>query len=144
MSLIKDYYAEESRLVAEAKKNLLALAAKLRPLGIVQVTAHYDGSGDSGQFESFKAYDGDNNEFDLDEILKNPNASVGVNFNNLEHVEEAFDRILDGKFGGWENNAGAFGDVILFIPDKKSRKKPRVIIQHNYRVEDSVYSEEEA
>tara|TARA_R110002072_G_scaffold273413_2_gene434293 strand:+ start:25539 stop:25943 length:405 start_codon:yes stop_codon:yes gene_type:complete len=113
----------EKRREQGRQKALATLAAaftQLASLGADRVVVTYDGYGDSGCVESVKAYS-DESEVELD---------AGLN----EQLAAVAEQILPL---GWENDAGAFGELILHVADR------RVVREHNWRIESCDYSEEE-
>jgi hypothetical protein len=90
---------------------------RLSELGIVALTVEYDGYGDSGAIEEVDARTADNQPVALPESLES------------ELIELFYD-LLDARFGGWENNGGAFGE---FEWDMRTNALHQI---HNARYED--------
>ena len=113
----------EKRSEQERQQALATLAEvcpQLARLGADRVVMTYDGYGDSGCVESVKAYSGED-DVELDTTV-------------LEQLTTAAEQILPL---GWENEGGAFGELILNVAER------RVVREHNWRIETSEYSEEE-
>ena len=113
----------EKRCEQERQRALATLAEvcpQLARLGADRVVMTYDGYGDSGCVESVKAYSGED-DVELDTTV-------------LEQLTTAAEQILPS---GWENDGGAFGELILYVTER------RVVREHNWRIETSEYSEEE-
>lgn len=72
------------------------LRQRLRGLGGVVATAEYDGSGDSGQIEDVILQDAANQCMTMSEA-------------DSDALNALFYDLLETRFGGWENDAGAFG-----------------------------------
>lgn len=122
-------------------ENRRVLFDALATSGIALIEVSFDGLGDSGQVESITAYDAANEVKPLAatlifRVLMDDDASVAE---TLMPVEEAIERLayelLTETHPGWENNAGAFG---LFTFDVAART---IRLEHNERVEDTIYSE---
>ena len=113
----------EKRREQERQKALATLATactQLANLGADRVVITYDGYGDSGCVESVKTYSGEN-DVELDAPLN-------------EQLTASAEQILPP---GWENDGGAFGELILYVTER------RVVREHNWRMESCEYSEEE-
>lgn len=100
------------------------LLEQLEKLGVTEVHAAYDGSGDSGGVEDITALDAKAGEVrlghDLNEAIR----------------DEAHD-YLNTMHGGWEINEGSFGTFKLDVINKKRK------LEHNERIESTEYSEDE-
>ena len=113
----------EKRSEQERQSALATLATACTQLanrGADRVVITYDGCGDSGCVESVKAYTGES-DLELDAVLG-------------EQLAAAAEQILPL---GWENDGGAFGELILYVAER------RVVREHNWRIDTSEYSEEE-
>jgi hypothetical protein len=115
-----------------------AIFAILEKYEIVEVVCNYDGSGDSGCFDSI--------EFTgkiEDETVMNENAKVdmevftkklGIQFPHKDFTECLFslaENVLENEgYGGWENNDGAFGNVTFVVDGRKA------VYEHNARFMD--------
>lgn len=113
--------ARAERLEAIRPKNKAALFAALASAGITAVTAVFDGYGDSGGIEDVHA-ERDGDEIDLPsgtvKLLTVPwretepvESEVTV-FAAIEHM--AYE-LLGETHGGWENNAGAYGEFVFDV-----------------------------
>jgi hypothetical protein len=110
------------------QKNKTALMQLMAEHKITKFVASFDGSGDSGQIEDIELYSG---ETKLDSDLLDISAEVTttrqiwnpetkwVLHTNVERkyirdlVEEVAWTPLEDRFGGWEINEGAYGEVII-------------------------------
>jgi hypothetical protein len=90
-------YSAECR--ARVATNHAALSALLRERGVAVVRAHYEGSGDSGQFEEFEIVDAGGRAGD-EKLSAEEEARLKGHFYDL----------LECRHGGWENNEGGYGD----------------------------------
>ena len=87
------------------------LREQLRELGVEAVTVEYNGSGDDGQIEDPQF------------------GSVDVSSPLTAAVWEFFYLLLDELYSGWEDNNGAFGQLVWNVGDDK------INIVHNTRTE---------
>lgn len=120
---------ERTEAAAKGKAYLLGLVPALKAANVEKVIAHYDGEGDSGQFEDVRVVV--TGSEDAVEVTKVPGLA------DDDKIRDAAYDILEEKHGGWEINEGSFGDVILYVETE------RLVIEHNYRVESSTYDETE-
>lgn len=113
----KDQVAEVAALRAA---NKTALFEALTRAGIDQVTVRFDGYGDSGQIEEVEAIAGGrsvNLPSDQIEISRvrwyaaEPPSIMSLR----EAVEESAYACLDQIQSGWENDEGAYGDVVFEV-----------------------------
>lgn len=119
-NLLSDFEKRRERERQEAFAGLSEVCSQLEGLGVDRVVVTYDGYGDSGCVERVDAFAGES-EVELDESLEGQLAT-------------AAERILPL---GWENDAGAFGELILNVSER------RVVLEHNWRIESCEYSEQE-
>ena len=113
----------EKRREQERQRALVTLTEvcpQLSRLGADRVVMTYDGYGDSGCVESVKAYS-DEHDVELDTTV-------------LEQLTTVAEQLLPL---GWENDGGAFGELILQVAER------RLVREHNWRIESCEYSEEE-
>ena len=119
-----DWYSrmQQSRQDAASKAiaTLKSLCEQFAALGIEEVRLTYDGYGDSGVIENVKAMAGDE-EVALEGSLHN------------DFYNAAYDLL---PFG-WEDNTGSFGDIILYVGER------RLVREHHERIEEVNYDEEE-
>ena len=80
----------------------------MRAVNVHRVNVFYDGVGDSGGIERISFLDMQGKEMDPANVAEHNSA-----------LEEFFYDLLEARFGGWENNDGAFGD---FYWDLKTDK----------------------
>lgn len=107
---------ERKQIRASLKKQL----RRLKKLGITSVHLSYDGCGDSGAIEDVKAFGADGGLLDLPDELERELTAAG-------------EQLLPD---GWENNDGAFGDLVLDVAGGRLER------QHNWRIQESEYEEE--
>ncbi len=100
------------------------LLRRLKELGVITTTAHYDGYGDSGSVESVEARDKDSKEVKLPEDVR-------------KAIEEAAECYLSNHGIDWYNNEGGFGDYILDVAARTQK------LEHSERISDTEYSEHE-
>ena len=108
----------------EQKKSLRRLrrdCRRLELLGVQNVRIEYDGYGDSGSIEGVIATGADNKEIDLPDEVRDM------------LVGSAEEMLPDG----WENNDGAFGQVVLDVAKRKLTR------EHSWRITDTEYDEQE-
>jgi hypothetical protein len=97
-----------------------SLCEQFAALGYEEVRLTYDGYGDSGVIEDVHAMAGGE-----DVELKGP---LHNDFYNA-----AYDLLPLG----WEDNSGSFGDIILYVRER------RLVREHHERIEEVNYDEEE-
>jgi hypothetical protein len=117
--------------------NKASLMAALRDAGITCVTVTFDGYGDSGQIENVEVKAGD-------AVAELP--AIDVDIARTHFFSEKIERLtqpladaietmsyalLEEKHCGWENNQGAYGDIVFDVP------ADRIVVDFNYRVETS-------
>jgi hypothetical protein len=119
---LNDYHDKQKKTKNEAIDKIKALMPQLILKSVERVEAEYNGAGDSGDFENI-AYFGKK-----DKAL------------NSAEFEATSQQLIDALWkllpGGFEINEGGYGKVIVNLEDGE------VDIQHNQRVEESIYSEE--
>ena len=93
---LEDYY---QRTRENLRKSLPVIAARLQCAGVAHVRVEYDGCGDSGQIEHVELLDVHGQVMALDPAL-------GV---EQEALTQLFYDLIEARYGGWENNDGAFG-----------------------------------
>lgn len=129
--------AYEQRAAELHPANKTALMIALRDAGITCVTVRFDGYGDSGQIEDVGVRAGEEEaelpptnveiartDFHSDEIER---LTQPLN----DAVETVSYELLEEKHGGWENNAGAYGEIVFDVA------ADRIVVDFNYRVETS-------
>ena len=145
-----DYFEEREERKRKSKESLKEVCSMLFNAGITFAEAHYDGYGDSGTIEYVLFFKGDK-QLEEDEV-----ASLGLptstteeyNHNHKEGeslyktvectlLQKVEDCAYDFLPGGWEINEGSFGDL------KINTEKATVTREHNYRIEETEYSEED-
>ena len=116
----------EMKAVAQAKLeaelftlNKSALLNALALAGVTRVVVSFDGYGDSGQIENVEAQAGDDPvampaaAIEIAEAVwdqaEPKRSTVGI----AEAVESLAYHVLEKTHCGWENNDGAYGDIIF-------------------------------
>ena len=83
-----------------------AFVSSLKNMGITELVAEYDGSGDSGSIENVYCEDDDSNTIDVDDVI-------------LSKVEEMLYEVLSDNYDyDWYSNDGGYGTVRINIEDK--------------------------
>ena len=98
------YVAEQKQRQQEATRVFRASMDLLQRLGIQEVTIRYDGSGDSGAVE---------------EVVFDPEPPAGIPAGLEEHL---IDAALEYLPGGWEDNEGSYGELVLDIRQRQLRR----------------------
>jgi len=118
-------------------QNKAALFVALASAGITIVTAAFDGYGDSGGIEDAHA-ERDGDEIDLPtgtvKLLTIPwrgTEPVESDVSVFAAVEHMVYELLGETHGGWENNAGAYGDFVFDV------QAQTIALAFNERFEDS-------
>lgn len=117
--------------------NKASLFAALRQAAITSVVVTFDGEGDSGQIESIDAKAGD-----LEAELPVLSVDIAVLHFSAKEPErlsqplsDAIETLayayLEQSHGGWENNAGAFGEFVFDVATGT------ITLDYNERFEDS-------
>jgi hypothetical protein len=102
---------------AAAKAAILTECDRRTEAGITFVAVHFDGAGDEGVNEDIKCYATDDYVYEESEVQDT----------DRSHLQEHFEALVPY---GYENDCGAFGDVILNV---KTRK---ITVERNGRFED--------
>lgn len=113
------YQERLERERAEARQSMGKACDALAELGATELRIEYDGYGDSGAVEGVTAT-GSAGDVEFPADLR-------------DELVSAAERLLPD---GWENNSGAFGELVLDIANR------RLTREHNWRVETSEYDEE--
>lgn len=128
----------QSKQLATAR--ILALVPALREAGYIALFGFFDGSGDEGNFEGFRAIKADNVDFDRS------TRSVWE-MGDIKQEEQEFINKLQSSNGlsgddffqltpdGFEIDDGGFGAVVLFVGDNEEPDKIR--LNYSYRVSDT-------
>lgn len=117
---LKEYEDRIERECQGARATINKQLRNLKRLGVASIHLSYDGCGDSGVIEEVKAFGVDETLLEIPEKLEKALIAAG--------------EILLPS--GWENNDGAFGDLVLDVA------QGRLVRQHNWRVQASEYEEE--
>ena len=146
-SNLADFLAREAayqqRAGALHATNKAALFAVLGAAGVTLVTVTFDGYGDSGQIEDIDARAGEDKvslpetpveileTSCFDETISTLNPSVS------KAIETLVYSFLWETHTGWENNEGAFGQVVFNV------QADTITLEYNERIETSEYHEHE-
>ena len=129
--------ARAERLEAIRPQNKAALFTTLADAGITTVTAAFDGYGDSGGIEDVRA-ERDGEEIDLPTgtitLLTIPWRETEPVVNDVTvfaAIEHMAYELLGETHGGWENNAGAYGEFVFDVA------AGTITLVFNQRFEDS-------
>jgi hypothetical protein len=83
-----------------------AFVSSLKNMGITELVAEYDGSGDSGSIETIYCEDENGN-------------TISIDSDTESKVEEMLYEVLSDKYQyDWYNNEGGYGTVRINIEDK--------------------------
>jgi hypothetical protein len=135
-------YQTHARRVAEAlPANKTALFDALARAGITSVIVTFDGFGDSGQIENVEVRAGDAlQELPADQIefvapLFGDAGKVERTTHSLsDAIETLVYAFLEQSHSGWEDNDGAYGDVMFDVGNRT------ITLDYNERYTESVYS----
>ncbi|MBN9533629.1 MAG: hypothetical protein J0H10_09755 [Alphaproteobacteria bacterium] len=114
-----------AKLEAEVfKQNKAALLDALAVAGITAVIVSFDGYGDSGQIENVEVLIGDDEArmpagtIEIGEALwgevELKRSAVGIS----AAVESLAYDVLEQTHAGWENNDGAYGDIVFDVAER--------------------------
>ncbi len=117
---LRKYRAESKQ---RYRARLDAMRNWLRSLGVASVLIEYDGSGDCGQIEKL-TFRGKDQRL-LIRVLSDA---------QHEEVEQFFYDLLESRYGGWENDEGAYGDF-----EWNLMRRAKVTHQHYEREITSIY-----
>lgn len=113
--------AERDRLDAELRPaNKAALLGALRAAAITSVVVTFDGCGDSGQIEEVEA-NGPEGAAVLPAVtieIATATWAAEIERRELpvgEAIEELCYDLLNGLHAGWEDNDGAFGEIVFDV-----------------------------
>jgi hypothetical protein len=116
--------AAQAKLDAELfTLNKATVLNALTLAGVTRVVVSFDGYGDSGQIENVEAQAGDDpvtmpaaaiefSEADLDQSAPT-RSSISI----TEAIESLAYGVLEKTHCGWENNDGAYGDIVFDVAD---------------------------
>ena len=145
-----DYSKEREEKKCKNRESLKEACSMLFNAGITLVEVHYDGYGDSGEIEYVLFFKGDK-QLEEDEVTSLGLPTSTIEEYNHSHKEgesryktvectllqKVEDCAYDFLPGGWEINEGSFGDL------KINTEKAKATLEHNYRIQETEYSEEE-
>jgi len=144
------YQEEADEKKRNNRESLKEVCVTLFNAGITSVEVHYDGYGDSGQIEDVLLFKGDK-QLKEEEVasLGLPTSTIQEYNYNAKNDENRYvtkectlvtkieDCAYDFLPGGWEINEGSFGDL------KINTETAKATLEHNYRIQETEYSEEE-
>jgi len=134
MRRYREYQARAAELHAANKATVLAA---LRDAGISKVAVSFNGYGDSGQIDDVQVKAGDADAQLPDSSVEIARATLESNTTErlgkplADALETLCYAMLEEKYGGWENNEGAFGEFIFDVA------ADRIVLDFNYRIETS-------
>jgi hypothetical protein len=144
------YQEEAAEKKRKNKESLKEVCATLFNAGITLVEVHYDGYGDSGQIEYLLLFKGDKQLTDEEVVSLGLPTSTIQEYNykstgdkdryitkECTLVDKIEDCAYDFLPGGWEINEGSFGDL------KINTETAKATLEHNFRIQETEYSEEE-
>lgn len=144
-SAVADFMARhaayQQRAATLHTTNKAALFAVLTAAGVTRVTVSFDGFGDSGQIEDIEAMAGET-KVSLPtspvEILQTASYDETIDRREqpiAEAIETLVYSFLEETHSGWENNEGAFGQVVFDVA------ADTITLEYNERFESSEYCE---
>ncbi len=117
--------AAQAKLDAELfTLNKASLLNALTLAGVTRVVVSFDGYGDSGQIENVEAQSGDNPvtmppaAIEIAEAVWDQAEPTRSSVSIAEAVERLAYDVLEKTHCGWENNDGAYGDVIFDVAEQ--------------------------
>lgn len=120
--ILRRHCAHEARVAELFPANKSALLKTLGEQGIAKVLVCFDGAGDSGQIEEVMALGDDGAERPIPEVaVALQKIAFGDNAPRTgtetlgEAIESLAYALLQFSHGGWENNAGAYGDFTFDV-----------------------------
>lgn len=120
--ILRRHCAHEARVAELFPANKSALLKALGEQGIAKVLVCFDGAGDSGQIEEVMALGDDGAERPIPEVavaLQKIAFGDSAPQTGTETLGEAIESLayalLQSRHGGWENNAGAYGDFTFDV-----------------------------
>lgn len=129
------YTAYESRVNALLPANKAAVFDVLSAAGITRISVNFDGCGDSGQIDALHARSGEQ----IIDLPQTPVELASTDFHDEETrrqtmplpsaIETLCYDLLESRYGGWENNEGAFGDFTFDVAERT------IAFDFNYRIE---------
>lgn len=132
MTAMLDTVAADEMSAIEAAK--AAIVPALVAYGIASIAIAYDGYGDEGQIESITAFDAAGAERPLPEAACPRHETrfcggIAEAEGTLAQALDAFGyEVLAAFFGGWENNEGSLGTVII------DATTGAITVAHDWRV----------
>ncbi len=134
----RQHCAYEARAGELLPANKAALLKALGEQGIAKVMVCFDGAGDNGQIDEIIVIGEDGTTrpipdaaVELQKIRHSDDAPHGVAEPLGEAIEILAYALLQFSHGGWENNAGAYGDFTFDVA------AGRITLEYNERYETS-------
>lgn len=116
--------ALRTQLEAELiQTNKATLFSALERTGVTRIVVTFDGYGDSGQIENVEAKAGDDDTAMPNAMIEFATTVWGQpepersSVTVTAAVESLAYDVLERTHGGWENNDGAYGDIIFDVAD---------------------------
>ncbi len=118
-TVMADYLAGKAERDASADVEIAAMKAALLPQlaahGVVTVEIRFDGYGDSGAIEQTTLFGADGKVVECPDILIAREGKDEVKLASL--LEDFAYEALERHHDGWENNEGAFGELLIDVAD---------------------------
>lgn len=121
----------------------------MRRYGFEKLSIYFDGGGDDGQINSIEAIPSKGAEKFLNRIVDGARIKVSCGWSNGQQsyqdklnptikdiVEDIVYIVLEGQFGGWENDDGSCGE---FVVDANKRKVELTMKQRYYEYDVTLY-----
>ncbi len=115
-------YAQHKELSAKANElNKAVLFDALAPAGITSIHVDFDGEGDSGQINGVSVLAGHQpaqlpaTQVTLHQLRWGETDSTPTEFTLAEAIETLCYDYLEQEHGGWENNAGGYGEFNIDV-----------------------------
>ena len=131
----------EQRLVDARPINRTAVLAALTGAGITHVVVSFDGDGDSSQIETIEAKTGETivelpaTEFEWIAPVWDKDEPDRSRIPLCHAVEAIVYGCLEQTHMGWENDDGAYGDIIFDVAERT------ITLDYNERYTESEYSQ---
>ncbi|HEY3838122.1 MAG TPA: hypothetical protein VGL72_16195 [Bryobacteraceae bacterium] len=132
-------YKALSEAIHAANKD--ALFPVLAGAGITSILVRFDGSGDSGQIEEIDVVSGDKpvslpaGHVTVQRANWGASEPESIECSVSDAVETLVYAFLEETHGGWENNAGAYGEFTFTVAERS------IILDYNERYEDTHYTQ---
>lgn len=139
---VKAYYDAQEKAYQQALVNRRTIHLELLSLGVITVTAEYNGCGDSGQIERVHFEGGtDQVEAHLITLFDPPSQEYpegkGQELTLSAAVEHLFYVLLEREHDGWEINEGGYGEFVWNVQTNQ------IYLTHNEAFTDYTTTEHE-